>query len=117
MDYFGIEDFIYKKNDKKNKTSFEELNSKKCQDFSMKKRDVIINGFGCQNVYCSNREARFGTIYLPFCNENKKCMKKNIEYLLLENAKLKGQIKEFEEVSSMTPMTPMNFMADMNIDL
>ena len=57
--------------------------------FSMEKKDTDIDGFGCQNVNCNNREARFGTTYLPFCNENKKCMKKNIEYLLLENTKLK----------------------------
>lgn len=79
-------------------------------NFSMKKRDTIINGFRCQNVYCSNREAIFGTIYLPFCNENRKCMKKNIQYLLLENAKLKGQIEEQigqlqqNDVISLAPM-------------
>jgi len=58
-------------------------------NFSMEKKNTVIDGFGCQNVNCNNREARFGTTYLPFCNENKKCMKKNIEHLLLENTKLK----------------------------
>jgi len=67
-------------------------------NFSMEKKDTVIDGFGCQNVNCNNREARFGTTYLPFCNENKKCMKKNIEHLLLENTKLKAFTqKSYEE--------------------
>ena len=45
--------------------------------------------FKCLNPNCNNREAIFGTTYLPYCDKNMECLRKNLEYLILENCKLK----------------------------
>ena len=85
------------------KNNFESNQNFFAGTFSMEKIDSIPNGFGCQSANCNNEEAKFGTTYLPFCNENKKCMQKNIEHLLLENAKLKVLIETPFEYG-VTPM-------------
>jgi len=99
MDFFGVSSppvsfpsvndnvFPFEKNlqHEKVKEEYQNMN-----EFSMEKQDSFCNGFGCQNVNCNNREAVFGTTYLPYCNDNKFCMTKNLEYLILENTKLNG---------------------------
>ena len=59
-----------------------------------------INGFGCASEKCKNSEAMFGTTYLPYCNSQFSCMLKNIEYLVLENAKQKAQIESLSSLIS-----------------
>ena len=59
------------------------------ESFQTSSQFVEINGFQCQNENCKNKEAVFGTTYLPYCDKNIECLKKNVEYLILENAKLK----------------------------
>jgi len=48
-----------------------------------------INGFQCQTENCQNKEAVYGSTYLPYCDKNVECLKKNVEYLILENTKLR----------------------------
>ena len=61
--------------------------------FSMAPMHTKIIGFRCQTEGCENREAVYGTTFLPYCSDNINCLKKNMEYLLLENSELKGQLK------------------------
>lgn len=48
----------------------------------------------CATLNCTNDSYTYGTYFLPYCD--KTCMKSNIEYLFLENAKLKGEISAME---------------------
>ena len=57
-------------------------------------------GFGCATLNCKNKEATYGTFILPHCDTNIICMKANIEYLSLENARLKGEIGGMEFILS-----------------
>ena len=36
---------------------------------------------------CKNKQDK-----LPYCNENMECMKKNLDYLLLQNSKMTDEI-------------------------
>ena len=63
--------------------------------FSMHQKDTKIIGFTCQSENCDNKEAVYGTIFLPYCDKNLECLKKNLEYLLLENSELKGRLKGY----------------------
>ena len=49
----------------------------------------------CSNSDCQNKKAFCGYIELPYCNQNKACMAKCIEHLLLENQKLKGSLESY----------------------
>jgi hypothetical protein len=57
-------------------------------------------GFGCAEPGCKNKESSFGSYSLPFCDSNPVCMKRNLEYLSLQNAKLKGEIGAMEFILS-----------------
>ena len=147
MDYYGVNffdiDFNFKKSDKnlehervkeeyENSIYFQNIPSEDSKYipsenlkdennpsfFSMEKIDTKSNGFGCQNLGCNNNEVRYGLIYLPFCNENKNCMKKNIEYLLLENAKYKGFVNNVNNVNNVNVNNDETFynLCPMEID-
>lgn len=62
--------------------------------------NMLPMGFGCAEPGCKNKESSFGTNALPFCDCNPICMKRNIEYLSLQNAKLKGEINAMEFILS-----------------
>lgn len=57
-----------------------------------------VDGFGCQSSGCKNKEAYCGSMYMPYCNENMICMKKNLEYVISENFKLKGAVSVYERL-------------------
>ena len=88
-----INEYYNRNEELKNAFSMSPVNTKKA--FSMSPVNTKIIGFTCQNENCTNREAVYGTIFLPYCNENINCMKKNLEYLLLENSNLKGRLQSY----------------------
>ena len=57
-----------------------------------------VDGFGCQTDGCKNKEAYCGFMYMPYCNENLICMKKNLEYVISDNLKLQGAISVYERL-------------------
>lgn len=59
-----------------------------------------VDGFGCQTEGCKNKEAYCGSMYMPYCNENLICMKKNLEYVIAENFKQKGALSVYERIVS-----------------
>ena len=69
-------------------------------------------GFGCRTEKCPNREATYGDIFLPFCSDVDSCMKKNLEYLILENVRQKGVIEALSNV-----MTINDYDFDTKMDI
>ena len=99
-----INEYYNRNEELKNAFSISPINTKKAfsmspvntkKAFSMSPVNTKIIGFTCQNENCTNREAVYGTIFLPYCDENINCMKKNLEYLLLENSNLKGRLQSY----------------------
>lgn len=86
-DYFGILEFYDKQSINKMEL-FKESNK----------------GFGCQSEGCENREAKCGSVFLPYCNESLLCAKKNIEHLVEQNLEQRGKIITYHHiVSSILP--------------
>ena len=87
-DYWGIEEFYDKLAMEKKEALFEKSN----------------RGFGCQTENCGNREAKCGSVFLPYCNENLVCAKKNIGYLVEQNIEQRGKITVYHNlVTSILP--------------
>ena len=113
MDFWGI-DMYYEKisADKKQENVLEEYNkdNKFEKEESFEKSD---KGFGCQTEGCGNREAKCGSVFLPYCNENLVCAKNNIAYLVEQNIEQRGKITVYHNlVTSIHPSEklPCNFM-------
>jgi len=110
MDYFGISSpnferklKIFQENkerkEKEEREEKEEKEEKEREREREREENVFVGencGFGCQSENCKNREARYGTLFLPYCNE--KCMKKNLEFLISENLRYKGEINAYEKI-------------------
>jgi hypothetical protein len=93
MSYFGIEDLC------------EELKSGKNSDFSLSDK-----GFGCQTENCKNREAKCCGVFLPHCNENPECMKRNLEYMISQNFELRGTVSAYHSLLPKTPHPSLDRM-------
>ena len=89
-DYYGTQDLCDKLAADKEKTQFEKSD----------------RGFGCQREGCGNREAKCGSMFLPYCNENLTCAKKNIEYLVEQNVEQRGKIEVYHNI--LTSVLPEN---------
>ncbi len=100
MDYYGIMDFsegqatlLNRKISETEKDNFT-YDKKIFETYNVEH----VDGFGCQSSGCKNKEAYCGSMYMPYCNENTICMKKNLEYVISENFKLKGAISVYERL-------------------
>lgn len=93
MDYFGL---IQENED--SQETFVDFNSTTTNNTF--DPNTMPIGFGCAEPGCKNKESSFGSYLLPFCDSNPICMKRNIEYLFLQNAKLKGEINAMEFILS-----------------
>ena len=95
-DYFGTQDF--------------------CDRLAVEKKEELFEksdrGFGCQTEGCGNREAKCGSVFLPYCNENLVCAKKNIAYLVEQNIEQRGKITVYHNL--VTSILPEN-MAQNNL--
>jgi hypothetical protein len=61
-------------------------------------------GFGCQTEGCGNREAKSGSVFLPYCNDNLICAKKNVEHLVQQTLEQRGKISTYHTlISSILP--------------
>jgi hypothetical protein len=96
-----------------------EINNMNFYEKELSKCKINLNGFGCAHENCEHKEAVYGNFYLPYCNESEECMKKNIEYLILENTKQKGQIEglvtiidKLKSNSSQNNLHPMNYSSN-----
>ena len=100
MDFFGHLDFFEGQSLSNNREISE--NSKRGFTYDKKVFENYnvehVDGFGCQSEGCENKEAYCGTMYMPYCNENLICMKKNLEYVIAENLQQKGAICVYERI-------------------
>ena len=88
-DYFGVLDY------------YDQLSAEKKENFSESDK-----GFGCQTEGCRNREAKCGSMFLPYCNDNLACAKKNIEHLIEQNLEQRGKLTVYHNlVTSILPDT------------
>jgi|SRR5665647_241916 len=95
MDYFGVTEMSEVDFSKENLIPFSQDNCAEAPSFPKDKC-----GFGCATPGCENKEYNSGTYILPHCDKNIVCMQSNIQYLSLENARLKGEIGGMEFILS-----------------
>lgn len=92
-----------------------------CDKLDMEKKQNLFSasdkGFGCQTENCGNREAKSGSMFLPYCNENLVCAKKNIEHLLEQNVELRGKLSVYHNlVTNIIPETQSQKLPHNSID-
>ena len=65
---------------------------------SINETNPVCFGFPCKTKNCRNIQAIYGEKYLPYCDQT--CIEKNIYFLLVENAQLKGENTAYHLVIS-----------------
>ncbi len=53
-------------------------------------------GSRCETTDCNNRAAKCGDVPLAHCNENIKCLSRNLQDLVIENKRIREKLENYK---------------------